>query len=419
MSDHSREYEARLSKTNARLRKAFIELVNDLKDFPGVSISVPPRNKYIVFECKSVKPRRKNFAEVMLSKQHITFWLNRDADYSTLKSDIQADAKRPGKQYALNQKIVLTEEADLEIIKQLLTIAYCDLSGISEEELLGTSIKSEFEGYLYENNTVGSGKASSYLTAIELLERMLRVEPYNFSDCVDIWSVHSLERLIELQEFVKAEAKKGTHTPWHLAKSSSYLKNGYCSAALTQLIEFLPQQQHASSALEVLNTHTGSEDELAKKLAKLEPTVPSNAAYDPTSQDGKDRIRAVKTRIGQRAFREVILDIYNRRCCITGLDITTVNRASHIIGWADRKDTRMDPRNGLCLSATYDAAFDQHLISLDDDYRIILSKDIKEHYSSESVQTYFHSKEGDTITLPRSYLPKKDYLEFHRKTGNF
>lgn len=281
------------------------------------------------------------------------------------------------------------------------------------------SIKQAYEDYLYENNTVGSGKASSYLTAIELLERMLRVEPYSFSDCVDIWSVHSVERLIELQQLVKAEAKKGTHTPWHLAKSSSYLRNGYCSAALTQLIEFLPQQQHASKALETLKAHTGNEDELAEKLSKLGIKTPPNSAHDPASKDGKDRIRAVKTRIGQRAFREVILDIYNNSCCITGLDIPTVNRASHIIGWAEQHDIRMDPRNGLCLSATYDAAFDKHLISLDDDYRIILSKDIKAHYSSQSVQTYFHSKEGDRISLPTSYRPKQSYLEVHRDKGQF
>ena len=283
------------------------------------------------------------------------------------------------------------------------------------------SIKQAYEDYLYESNTVGSGKAASYLKAIELLEQMLQAEPYSFSDCVDIWSIQSVERLIELQQFVKAEAKKGTHTPWYLAKSSSYLKSGYCSAALSQLIDFLPQQQHATNALEVLNSHSGSDSELAQKLAKLELTVSSNAAYDATSQDGKDRIRAVKTRIGQRAFREVILDIYSRRCCVTGLDIPTVNRASHIIGWADPKGKkiRMDPRNGLCLSATYDAAFDRHLISLDDDYRIILSKEIKEHTSSESLKTYFHSKEGDKIQLPQRYLPKPEYLEAHRSKGAF
>jgi putative restriction endonuclease len=79
----------------------------------------------------------------------------------------------------------------------------------------------------------------------------------------------------------------------------------------------------------------------------------------------------------------------------------------------------MDPRNGLCLSATYDAAFDKHLISLDDDYRIILSKDLKDHTSSVSLQAYFLNKEGDAITLPTRYRPHTDYLAVHRAKGAF
>ena len=79
----------------------------------------------------------------------------------------------------------------------------------------------------------------------------------------------------------------------------------------------------------------------------------------------------------------------------------------------------MDPHNGLCLSATYDAAFDKHLISLDQDFRVILSREIKDHYTSESVQTYFTKIEGTTIELPKRFQPEQKYLEVHRKAGNF
>jgi putative restriction endonuclease len=79
----------------------------------------------------------------------------------------------------------------------------------------------------------------------------------------------------------------------------------------------------------------------------------------------------------------------------------------------------MDPRNGLCLSATYDAAVDKHLLSLDDDFRIILSRDIKEHYSSESVSTHFLRLEGSRISLPARCVPKRDYLDHHRRKGSF
>lgn len=283
------------------------------------------------------------------------------------------------------------------------------------------SIKQAYEDYLHENNTVGSGKASSYLKSLEWLREMLDVEPYGFSDCKDIWSIHDVSRIHNLRERVLEEKRKQSQSLWVNDNIPvSYLRDDFCSSALAELIEFLPQYRHTQQVMEVIKQHDGDESELAKKL-NFEPTIPEGYVHDPKSQDGKDRIAEAKVRIGQRAFRKMILGNYNNRCCITGLDIPTVNRASHIIGWADPrgKKIRMDQRNGLCLSATYDAAFDRHLISLDPDYRIILSKEIKEHYSSQSVQTYFRSKEGVRIELPNSFHPKQDYLKVHRDHGVF
>ena len=281
--------------------------------------------------------------------------------------------------------------------------------------------KQAFETYLYENNTAGSGKASSYLKSLEWLKAMLDVESYGFSDCIDIWSIQDISRIQDLRDRVLKEKRKQSKSLWvNDTIRVSYLRDGYCSSALSELIEFIPQFRHTEQVMALINKHDGDESELAEKL-NFEPSIPEGYVHDPKSPDGKDRIAEAKVRIGQRAFRKMILGNYNDRCCITGLDIPTVNRASHIIGWADPKGKkiRMDQRNGLCLSATYDAAFDKHLISLDDDYRIILSKEIKEHTSNESLQTYFHSKEGDTITLPQRYLPKPEYLEVHRSKGAF
>jgi len=282
------------------------------------------------------------------------------------------------------------------------------------------SLKSAFETYLYKDNKEGSGRASSYLKALYWLSEMLRHEAFGFEDVLELWSVESVDRLVELRELVLREQKKGNSSPWaQKGISKSYLSNGWCSAALAQLIEFLPQQQHAMKALNLLRTHGGDEAALADKLNQIDPEVSSGTIHDPSSNDGKDRIRESKARIGQHAFREVILEIYQNRCCLTGLDLAAVNRASHIIGWAERRDTRMDPRNGLCLSATYDAAFDRKLITLDEDYRLILSKTIREHVPSNSLREFFLNKEGETIELPRRFLPLKEYLAVHRNNGDF
>jgi len=59
---------------------------------------------------------------------------------------------------------------------------------------------------------------------------------------------------------------------------------------------------------------------------------------------------------------------YENRCCVTGLDLPELCIASHIIRWTDNAKTRLDPRNGLCLSATYDKTYENHLITFDEYY---------------------------------------------------
>lgn len=272
-------------------------------------------------------------------------------------------------------------------------------------------IQNTFKRHLLENNAEGSGKAASYLRALDLLQVMLEKEDFGFGDCREIWSVTSPTRLCELYEFVKLEAKKGADTPWHLPESSSYLQKGYCSAALKEFITHVIQSAHEADLLSRFESHAGDEAALSD-LLNHEAKIPKLLADE---LQGKDAVRAVKQRINQQVFRKIILKNYRYTCCITGLAIPDINRASHIIGWAERTDTRMDPRNGLCLSATYDAAFDRKLITLDEDYRIVLSQHLREFVHSESYRQYFGSVEGRVITLPQRYRPLQEYLAEHRK----
>lgn len=102
------------------------------------------------------------------------------------------------------------------------------------------SLKCAFEAHLIASNTTGSGKARSYLRAIDLLSQMLKKEPYAFSDCINVWSTSSVERLNELRYFVIKEQNKSA-SPWQIEGIPvSYLRDRHCSAALSSLIEFIP-----------------------------------------------------------------------------------------------------------------------------------------------------------------------------------
>jgi len=131
-----------------------------------------------------------------------------------------------------------------------------------------------------------------------------------------------------------------------------------------------------------------------------------------------ERKYMIKQRLLQSYFRGIVLSSYNNTCCITGINIPEVLRASHITAWSDDKTNRMNPTNGLCLSATYDAAFDRHLISFDEDYRMLLSPKLNEYTTNKAFNEYFIKFEGKQITLPKLFLPNQTLLEKHRKRAS-
>ena len=85
--------------------------------------------------------------------------------------------------------------------------------------------------------------------------------------------------------------------------------------------------------------------------------------------------RTVVQRVGQDIFRRGLLEYWDGRCAITGLDVPELLRASHIKPWADC-DTdaeRLDVFNGLLLAPHLDAAFDAGLITVGEGGVVVVS----------------------------------------------
>jgi len=136
---------------------------------------------------------------------------------------------------------------------------------------------------------------------------------------------------------------------------------------------------------------------------------------DLSTMVGETRERYVKTRVNQNFFRQMILSNYHSKCAVTGIDMPALLIASHIIPWAQNEQERLNPTNGICLSALYDKAFDKHLISFDEDYCMILSTNLKEHCTKDYYQTHFGKMEGQEMILPSRGLPGLEFLERHRE----
>ncbi|GAB7213815.1 HNH endonuclease [Dickeya oryzae] len=148
------------------------------------------------------------------------------------------------------------------------------------------------------------------------------------------------------------------------------------------------------------------------------PDDTSQHALDITPPDyyGHERMAITTVRVGQQQFRKRVLKAYNERCCITGLEEPILLIASHIRPWKDIAEHRLDPSNGLCLSALHDKAFDKGLIGFNDHLELMLSPRLK-MLSSEIVQNQFEQYEGKQLHLPTDphHHPKLEHIRHHRK----
>ena len=81
--------------------------------------------------------------------------------------------------------------------------------------------------------------------------------------------------------------------------------------------------------------------------------------------------------MGQGKYRSDLLKLWKGKCPISMIDLSQVLRASHIKPWrsCSRKE-KIDPNNGILLSAIYDALFDQYLITFKDTGEIRISNKI-------------------------------------------
>lgn len=159
--------------------------------------------------------------------------------------------------------------------------------------------------------------------------------------------------------------------------------------------------------------------EVSIKVGKVKLTQPElylPEGVDVSSAQGKERLTQTRVRINQSTFRKWVVANYQGQCCITGLDIVKVLEAGHISGWDCDIENRMNPSNGICLSATYHKAFDAHLISFDDDYRLVLSPSLKECCTHEIHKEYFLAYEGVKMRMPIRFLPDKTLLADHLKS---
>ena len=257
-----------------------------------------------------------------------------------------------------------------------------------------------------------SGKADSYARAIRILDEVLAHQDLIDLHGRSLYDVRDTETIEAVLRFVSQEVKKMKRNEPNIfdygkPNQRSYPLKNFCSSALRSLKQYAQYEQEVVVADGIVAQERNPRTISTKLIAHFDIT-----------KEGEDKISLTKQRKGQDYFRRMILANYGGRCALTGIDIPQLLLASHIIPWADKshKKDRLNPCNGICLSALYDKAFDQGLITISpDDYSVILSSVLRENETKAYYDMHFGCLKGQKLTMPAEYLPNRDFLAYHRE----
>lgn len=120
--------------------------------------------------------------------------------------------------------------------------------------------------------------------------------------------------------------------------------------------------------------------------------------------------RLVLQRVGQDLFRASLMDYWQMRCCVTGLAMPDLLRASHIKPWAlcESDDERLDVFNGLLLAPHLDALFDVGLMTVGFDGAVRISKAL-------SADDFRFLGLANPMTVAGLHDRHRQYLAFHHE----
>lgn len=120
-----------------------------------------------------------------------------------------------------------------------------------------------------------------------------------------------------------------------------------------------------------------------EKLLNFELIKETNSTY---------KVHKVKNRVSQKKFRENVLQAYENKCAITGEVCLEVLEAAHIQSYINEESNHI--QNGILLRSDLHKLFDLGLLTIDLDYRILISPFLS---SSDYLKL-----NGEFISLPKN-----------------
>ncbi|MFP3637427.1 HNH endonuclease [Paraburkholderia sp. SIMBA_054] len=159
---------------------------------------------------------------------------------------------------------------------------------------------------------------------------------------------------------------------------------------------------------ELWYAHSYSSDTGVGRIVRgLKPDAPATSSIEDENDSEADDVvqhRAIKTRRGQKDFRDRLLSAYRRRCAVTGSFTVELLEAAHIIPHASVTD--YSTRNGILLRADVHTLFDLKLLAIDVNMRIHISATLR-----HSEYWAYDGQQLKTIPERSDWQPSRTALE--------
>jgi len=211
-------------------------------------------------------------------------------------------------------------------------------------------------------------------------------------------------------------------------KSLKVLKETFLAAQLSE--EFYSAITNGANRdllkAALLNTYFPEYSAQGRKTApRYSEEIEKQILYNPTQGYAINIIRhdhkkTIESRdeemiVRDYIFRKAVLKTYNNQCAVSGLKVESSEEellvdACHIVPFTQTNDDSI--RNGIALTPTMHRAFDNGLIAIDDNYRILVPHNLKDYNPAVGIRQYANK----AILLPwdEKFYPSLHRLAEHR-----
>lgn len=120
-----------------------------------------------------------------------------------------------------------------------------------------------------------------------------------------------------------------------------------------------------------------------------------------------------RVRLGQGAFRILVTDAYHRRCAVTSERTLPALEAAHIKAHSNSGPNRTD--NGLLLRADLHRLFDDGYVTLDEDFRFVVSPRVREEFHNGREYYHFHGQPLNNLPDSDAERPGREFVRWHNE----